>query len=80
METAADCNEATFFDISCAVFRLFAPNFNRDKVGYGLVIFSVAAVDCYCEFEIAVPVLINLRSGSAVSLPIKVTEFIIKPP
>ena len=31
-------------------------------------------------FEIAVPELKNLSSGSAVSLPISVTRFIILPP
>ena len=32
------------------VFSLFAPNFDRDKVGYGLIVFFIAAVDGDCAF------------------------------
>ena len=36
VETAAYCNKVAFLETSCEVFGLFAPNFDRDKVGYGL--------------------------------------------
>ena len=50
VETAAYCNKVAFLETSCEVFSLFAPNFDRDKVGYGLIVFFIAAVDGDCAF------------------------------